>query len=483
LRSDALILAAAFAAFAPAGAVAAPSSGAPAFFRHSCAEQLNAPKGTRCGIVVVPENRTQPAGKTIGLNVMVLAATGGAKQTDAIFVIAGGPGQPTADANGMDFSTIAGAAHAARDIVLVDQRGTGGSRPLQCDLYPGSGPARFFAPEWPTDIYEKCGARLGAIADLSQYSTDNAADDLEAVRSALGYDRVDLLGGSYGTSVALAYMRRHADRVRSAVLDAVVALDARIPLPYAKAAQHALDTLFVDCAADAVCRAAVPNIRSEFASVLGQLAKGPANAQVTDPQSGAKSAVQIDLPMWVSAVRDGLYDTGNASNLLKLIHAAARGNFDPSADYIASVRGGWALLYSGMAMSVQCPEDVDFIDPQTIASETRGSFFGDYRVRQEIAACEVWPHRDVDPSFFAAVRSNAPVLMLTGGLDPATPPEQAARVRRYLPHAVNVVFPHQGHASNTPCGQKLVSAFINAADGMGLDTSCATQEQRPPFTL
>jgi pimeloyl-ACP methyl ester carboxylesterase len=482
LRSDALILAAAFAAFTTAGA-AVPSSAAPTFYRHTCAEQLNAPKGTRCGIVVVPENRTHSDGKTIGLNVMVLVATGGPRQNDAIFEIAGGPGQPTADANGLDFSTIAGTAHASRDIVLVDQRGTGGSRPLQCDLYPGSGPARYFAPEWPTDIYEKCGERLGSIADLSQYSTDNAADDLDDVRVALGYDRVDLLGGSYGTSVALVYMRRHAAHVRSAVLDAVVALDERIPLPYAKAAQHSLDALFDDCAADAVCHGAVPNIRSEFASVLAQLAKGPVNAQVTDPQTAAKTAVQIDLPMWVSAVRDGLYDTGGASGLLKMIHAAARGDFGSSADFIANVRGGLSQLYSGMAMSIACPEDVDNIDPESIAGATRGSFFSDYRVRQEIAACEVWPHRDVDPSFFALVRSNAPVLMLTGALDPATPPDVAARAQRYLPHAVNVIFPHQGHASNTPCGQKLVSAFITAADARGLDTSCAAQEQRPPFTF
>jgi pimeloyl-ACP methyl ester carboxylesterase len=486
LRSDALILSAAlamFAAFAAAGAAAAPSSAAPTFYRHSCQEQLNAPKGTRCGIVVVPENRTQPDAKTIGLNVMVLAATGGLKASDAIFEIAGGPGQPTADSNGVAFSTITGTAHATRDIVLVDQRGTGGSRPLQCDLYPGSGPARFFAPEWPTDIYEKCGERLGAIADLSQYTTDNAADDLDDVRAALGYDRIDLLGGSYGTSVALVYMRRHGIRVRSAVLDAVVPLDARIPLPYAKAAQRAIDALFADCAADAVCHTAMPNVRSEFASVLAQLAKGPVNAQATDPQSSTKAPVQIDLAMWVSAVRDGLYDTATASVLLKLIHAAARGDFGPSADYITNVRGGWALLYSGMAMSVSCPEDVDNIDPQTISGATRGSFFGDYRIRQEIAACEVWPHRTVDPSFFAPVRSNAPVLMLSGGLDPAAPPEEATRVQRYLPHAVNVVFPHQAHVSNTPCGQKMVSAFIDAADARGLDTSCAAQEQRPAFTL
>ncbi|HEY5095180.1 MAG TPA: alpha/beta fold hydrolase [Candidatus Eremiobacteraceae bacterium] len=461
----------------------APAAAAPTFFRHTCADILNAPTDARCGIVVVPESRAQSEGKTIGLNVLVLPAVPGPKQTDAIFEIAGGPGQPTADSNGLDFASIAGAAHNTRDIVLVDQRGTGGSRPLQCEIYPGSGPTRFFAPEWPTDILERCGLRLGSIADLSQYSTDNAADDLDDVRLALGYDKVDLVGGSYGTTVALDYLRRHPAHVRAAVLDGVADVNSKGPLPFAKASQRAIDALFSDCAADAACHNAVPNIRSEFAAVLAKLAKGPVNASVTDPLTNQKSAVQIDLPMWVSTVRYGLYDTSGASDLLKMIHAAAGGDFNPSADATARVRGGLDGLYEGMSMSVACPEDIANIDPASIPAATNDTFFGDFRVRAQMAACDVWPRRIVDPAFFAPVRSNAPVLMLTGALDPATPPDEAARVQRYLPHAVNVVFPHVAHAANTACGKKLVSAFIIAGDARGLDATCAAQELRPPFVL
>jgi len=482
-RFRALALLATLAPFISTVFGAAPVSAAPTFFRHTCEEQLNAPKGARCGTVVVFETRSQSDGKTIGLNLIILPATPGPKQTDAIFEIAGGPGQPAVDANGLDFASLAGSAHDTRDIVLVDQRGTGGSRPLQCEIYPGSGPARFFAPDWPTDIYEKCGFRLGSIADLSQYSTDNAADDLDDVRSALGYDKIDLLGGSYGTTVALDFMRRHPARVRTAVLDGVADVNSKGPLPFAKASQRAIDALFADCAADAVCHGAVPNIRAEFAAVLAQLAKGPVTASVSDPQTKQKSPVQIDLPMWVSAVRYGLYDTASASELLKMVHAAARGDFGAAADFIAEMRGGLTGLYSGMAMSVACPEEVANIDPAAIPAATRGTFFGDYRVRAQMAACDVWPHRNVDPSFFAPVRSNAQVLMLTGGLDPATPPDEAARVQRYLPHAVDVVFPHVAHAANNACGRKLASAFIIAGDGRALDTSCAAQEPRPPFSF
>jgi len=417
------------------------------------------------------------------LNVLVLPATSGPKSSDAIFEIAGGPGLAAVDATGVGLASALSAAHATRDIVLVDQRGNGASRPLQCEIYPGSGPSRFFAPEWPTDIFEKCGERLDSIADLAQYSTQNAADDLDDVRAALGYDRVDVVGDSYGATVALVFLRRHAASVRTAVLGDAAPVSTWGPLPATIASQHAIDALFADCSADSACRAAVPNIRSEFASVTSSLAKGPVSANASDPQTGAKSAVQIDLPTWVSAVRSALDDTDAASALLKVIHAAAAGSFDSSADLIVKSRSRAEALNWGMKMSIECPEALANVDPTGVPAATRGSFLGDSLVRGELAACDVWPQRPVDPSFFSTVRSNAPVLMLTGGLDPATQPDASARVQRYLPHSVNVVFPHVTHPVGTSCGEKLVSEFIVAGDARGLDASCAAQEVRPPFAF
>ena len=324
---------------------------------------------------------------------------------------------------------------------------------------------------------------MGSIADLTQYSTDNPADDLDDVRSALGYDKVDLLGTSYGTTVALDYLRRHGAHVRSAVLDGTQDVNSKGPLLFAKASQNAIDALFSDCASDTACHGALPNIRSEFTAVLAKLAKGPVSASVTDPQTKQKYPVQIDQPMWVSTVRTALDDPSGATGLLKMIHAAAGGDFNPSADTTARLRSGLDSLYEGMSMSVTCPEEVANIDPAAVPGATGASFFGDFQVRAQIAACDVWPLKIVDPAFFAPVRSNAPVLMLTGALDPSTPPEESTRVQRYLPHAVNVVFGDVAHAADTPCGKQLVSAFIIAGDARGLDASCASKERRPPFAF
>lgn len=479
--SQALVTAAAAAAFFLAPH---PVAAAPTFFRHSCPQALIVASGARCGTVVVFENRLSPGGRTVELNVIVLAATSKPAAKDAIFGIAGGPGQPTADQNGLGFASIAGDAHATRDVVLVDQRGTGGSHPLQCTIYPGADTTRYFGPDWPADVFNRCAQRLSAIADLSQYITDNAADDLDDVRAALGYDSVDLIGASYGTAVALDYMRRHPQRVRSAVFDGVVATDSKGPLLYAKAAQAAVDALFSDCAADAACHSAYQNPRADLDAVLSKLSHGPVSATVTDPLTKAEFPVQIGSETWVSTVQYALYDTSKSGALLKMIHQAANGDFNPSADMTAEVRGNLSTgIYWGAAMSVACPEEVNTIDPSEIDGATRGSFFGDYRVRAEIAACAVWPHATVDPGFFHPVRSNAPVLMLTGGIDPSTPVGESARIQRYLPHALNAVFPRSTDPAQTQCGTKLVAAFIAAGSANGLDTSCASRVARPPFAL
>ncbi len=460
------------------------ASGAETFFRHSCPQTLVVQGGVRCGTVVVFENRSAQNGRTIDLNVIIVGASSKPVAKDAIFGIAGGPGQPTADQNGLAFATLAGDAHLTRDVVLVDQRGTGGSHPLQCDVYPGTDATRYFGPDWPVEVFTECAQRLGAIADLSQYATDAAADDLDDVRAALGYDSVDLIGASYGTTVALDYLRRHPQHVRTAVLDGVVAPDSKGPLLFARAAQSAIDGLFSACAADPACHSAYPDPRADLTAALARLARGPVSATVTNPATNASFSVQIDVETWVSTVDYALYDASTSGALLKMIHSAASGDFSASADMTAAVRANLATgVFWGMAMSVVCPEEVNNIDPAEIPQEVQGSFLGDYRLRAEIAACAVWPHSSVDPAFFHPVRSNAPVLLLTGGLDPATPVAEASRVERYLPHALNVVFPQSTHGGETPCGSKLVAAFISAGGTGGLDTSCAAQEQRPPIVL
>ena len=232
------------------------------------------PKDARCGTYQVFENRAAKTGRKISLRVVVLPALGPDRLPDAIVVFAGGPGESSVGEASFLSQELA-RLRQHRDFLLVDSRGTGGSAPLDCpELRDVQG---FLDGFVPADKVRACGERLRKVADLSQYTTDNAVDDVDEVRAALGYPQVNVMGGSYGTRSVLVYLRRHPDRVRTAILDGVVPTHDRAPLFFARSTQKALDGLIAECAGDAGCARAFPHLRDEIAAVLaaGRAAAGP----------------------------------------------------------------------------------------------------------------------------------------------------------------------------------------------------------------
>ena len=210
--------------------------------------------GGRCGALTVYENRASGTGRRISLNIVVVPAAGLTPARDPVFWLEGGPGGAATGAIGPVSNQYLRGVRTDRDLVFVDQRGTGKSSPLDCDL--GDSPAdldRYFGPLFPVDLVRACREKLEQTADLTQYTTSIAADDLDDVREALGYPVINLAGASYGTQAALVYMRRHREHVRSSFLVGVAPPDFRLPLPFARAAQHALDMTLADCAADRSC--------------------------------------------------------------------------------------------------------------------------------------------------------------------------------------------------------------------------------------
>jgi pimeloyl-ACP methyl ester carboxylesterase len=234
-----------------AAALAAASS--PSFVVQPCIDE-SLPSRARCGTVTVPEDRARPSGRQIGLNLIVISAATPLKEPQALFDLEGGPG--LADTKNASFYLTDGAAYAAtRDIVLIDQRGTGGSNPLDCPEFDA--PDKTLQPMFPVAAVQSCRARLSGSADLTRYTTDDAVADLDDVRRALGYAKIDLFALSYGTTLALRYVQRHEDRVRSAVLLSAVPPSAMPPRHHATAAQAALDQMIADCAAMRRVRAAI----------------------------------------------------------------------------------------------------------------------------------------------------------------------------------------------------------------------------------
>ncbi len=437
-----------------------------------------------CGTLPVWENRGTKSGRKISLNIVVLPAKSPDPVPDPFVFLDGGPGEPaTGAASGLaDFLP---GLRSQRDILLVDQRGTGHSHPLSC-AQPGSEAdlQGYLHDLFPLDTLRACLKKLDA--DPTLYSSDPAADDLDEVRAYLGYERLNLLGGSYGTRAAQVYMRRHPEHVRSVILDGYVTMDARMPLYIARQSQVALDKLFDDCADDDACRTAFPDPRGELKAILARFDRGPVRGTIPHPKTGKPVALSLSKSSFTTAFRSMQYSPGSAVRLPLYIHRAYQGDWAPflrqAVGYFADP--DWSI---GLYLSVVCAEDTARIDPAVVARETAGTYLGDDRVRQQVAACAFWPAAKLPAEFWEPVRSVAPVLLLSGWLDPATPPEGSAEAARNFPNSTRVVLRDGAHGddglAHQECKVRLIEDFVTNGSGIGLDTSCVHAMKRPPFAL
>lgn len=437
-------------------------------------------KDALCGKYEVFEVRSAKSGRKIALNIVLLPALSAKPAADALFYLVGGPGgAATASAA----ATFMPRLRRERDVVLVDQRGTGESNPLGCDLFGVKPDMRAYFAEFPLDKLRLCREQLEKVANLKLYTTSIAMDDLDEVRAAFGYDRIDVYGGSYGSTAALVYLRQHPERVRTATIFGVAPPNAKIPLSFAKGVQHAMDRLFEDCAGDSACNAAYPKLREEFEIVLKRFDKGPVEVTAVNKFTRESQQVSVTRDAFVDSVRVLLYVPQAMSLMPLLIHTAAQGDLAPLVDVgFQVVYQLTGQLYRGMQFSVVCAEDDPFISEEEIKHASEGTFYGDTRVRLTRKACAEWPRAPVPASFLEPVKSTAPVLIISGELDPVTPPWLAEDAARSLPNSRRLVVHNATHTSYE-CVENVVANFIDQGSSQGLDVSCIDQIRRLPFTI
>jgi len=434
-----------------------------------------------CGKYEVFEDRATRTGRRISLNLVVLPALSAKPAPDPVFYMAGGPGgAATSYAKG----NLLNGLRRHRDVVLVDQRGTGQSNLLDCPQ-PGSilDMRGYFGEVMPLEKIRACRAELEKIADLKLYTTPIAMDDLDEVRAALGYDQINVYGGSYGSTTTLAYLRQHPDHVRAIAVMGVAPFSLKLPLSFSRGTQDAVDRMFADCAADAACHAAYPDLANDFKTVLAQFDKGPVEVTAVNPFTGSEQKIMVTRDALVDSIRQILFQPPVAAALPALIHLGAKGNLGRLiARAFPVVLQISSSIARGMQFSVICGEQVPFITPEEIKTTSANSFYGDARVRPTIRACTEWPRAKVDPSFLDPVKSDKPALVIAGQLDPVTPPWLAEQVVKTLSHSRLVVAPNATHASYE-CLENLVADFIDKGTTEGLDVSCANQIKRPPFVI
>lgn len=439
-----------------------------------------------CGTLAVYEDRAAQSGRTIAIHFVDIAAKHPSHR--AIVFNPGGPGA-SATALAAGFADVTSGALAtlrdSYDILLVDNRGTGKSAPQQCDFSPADRPELYFRQIWPDELARSCRDRLARTANLSLYTTSVAADDLDDLRAALGYPKLVLFGGSYGTRFYLDYARRHPERVESLVLSGVAPPHFYVlPLPMARGAQTALDNLAKACRQDRVCATHFPAFAEHFAAVARRFDAGPVSIVIQNPVTHRPQTVQLAKEVFAETIRHELYFPAGAAYIPVTIERAYNGNFAPLADMVRQMdRLFGNLLDNGLNLSVSCAEDLPFVTEADLATYSAGTFEGDARVRAQQRACKLWNVEPAPAAYQDPVRSDAPVLMISGSDDPASPPEYGREALTGLPNGRQMLVPGASHDSDLPsCVDATVVAFVRAHSAAGLDLDhCAATYKRPAF--
>jgi pimeloyl-ACP methyl ester carboxylesterase len=428
-----------------------------------------------CGSLTVSEDPSDPRSREISLNIAVVPAIKRSPQPDPLFVLAGGPGQAATEVF-PGLYNILFRIHEQRDIVLVDQRGTGKSNPLRC-IDPEDPKNETLEEEQVVRLLKECPGKLDA--DLRFYTTDIAMQDLDRVRAALGYDAINLYGASYGTRAALVYLKMFPEHVRSVVLDAVVDPGFIIYQDAAQDGQRALEAFFARCESDESCRSAFPDLRSEFEAILQRVETSPAEITITHPITGKPFDLTLTRATFTNIIFNTLYVPDLIAMLPLAIHQAyAEDNYAPLITQTYLVNTG---IYDGMFYAVACTEDAPLISPEEIGQQSEESLFtGNAETFLEV--CSAWPKGKLPQVVHAPVSSDAPVLMLSGEVDPITPPRHAEQLADSLDNDLHLIFDDMGHGnSSNQCATKILDRFIESASIDDLDTECVEAVEPPPF--
>jgi pimeloyl-ACP methyl ester carboxylesterase len=439
------------------------------------------PEEIRCGTFVVRENPSDPASRPIPLRVMIVPSRSPTPSPDPVFFVSpGGPG--TTNSEGFVAAAWFSWMRDHRDVVVVDLRGTSGPSRLDCDLGDSTITSQqYLGTLFPKAKVDACRQSLLRKADLRFYTTPLIVEDFDAVRRALGYKQVNLFGTSWGTRIEFLWLRMHPETVRTAILAGSAPVSVLNPLPHARSAQDAMDSLLSLCQSQPACHASFPNVRAELDSVLSRLKRAPASVRLVAQGSDSVS-VPFTWAEFAEALRLMSYSAPRSQRIPLLIHRAFEGDYQEFANSaIQSNRQTRSTLRFGFLLAITCTEDVSRIDPRTIARETGGTYLGDSRVREQIEACRGWPTGEMPSNYGEPVRSTVPVFLLSGSVDPVAPARFAAEAAAYLPRSIHVVAPG-GHTPRGPCIDAMEQSFLETADPARVNTGCVAAMQLPDFT-
>jgi len=436
----------------------------------------------RCGTLIRPLDPSGEEPGEIELRIAVVPALNLNPEPDPLVPIAGGPGQGSVQFY-TSYSWAFEDVRRNRDILLIDQRGTGESATMDCefddDMLEGE-----YSVELTVEYTERCLAELPF--DPRFFTTSVAVTDMEAVRKALAYPSLNLYGVSYGTRVAQHFARRYPDSTRTLVIDGVVPPQISLGPEIATESQTAVDKILARCAADESCNERFPDLAGDFSRVVRDLREVGVEISVPHPSTGRPEEVVFGSGELAGAIRLLAYHPNSMALMPLLIHEAGMGNLVPlGSQYMMTMIAMMDALALGMHNAVMCTEDVPFYDKSTIDYDgLEASYMGLFQLEALEAICSIWPAGPIDEGFKTPLSTDLPVLLLSGDADPITPPRYADLAAVNLENATHLIGRDQGHGQiSVGCTSRLVADFISSADPTQIDASCLDRSFVMPFFL
>lgn len=435
-----------------------------------------------CGVLSVYENRATKAGRTIDIHVAVIKASEPNPAPDPIFYLAGGPGGSAIDAAGYAMLMLK-TANQRRDLVLVDQRGTGQSNRMACPRQVEESLGLVPIDDAMLQDLRACLTNLNG--NPSAYTTAWGMDDLDDVRAALGNDQINLYGESYGPTAEQVYLSRHGDHVRTMALEGVTLLDVPMMERMPRSSQQALDLLYARCRADKTCNSAYPNLSDEVQALIARLEKQPVELSLTNPQTGKN--ILLNRAWLVQGIHGTLYSTPTAVLLPSLLHQAYLGNWSGIEKIVSndfapgSTKPEWII----MNLTILCHEDWARASREETTRFSAGSYMAYEDVRRFSVpepVCALIPRPQPEALYQPVTTSPVPVLIISDQADPGNPPENVATAKEHYPNSLALVAPGQGHGyTGFPCRDQILAAFIEKGTTQGLNADCLQKEPLPPI--
>ncbi len=426
-----------------------------------------------CLNLQVPLDWRAPQGQKIGIFAAVIPALSRAEARDPLFLLPGGPGQsgdglldlvPTA------FRII----NQSRDLVLIYPRGTHRSTALACAASTNI---------WPSDA--EIRAQIAACAaaqkiDPRFFTSREIVQDMNALRRALGYQQINIWGGSFGTRLAAHFAKAYPAETRSLILDGATSITESILLSSPQSMEQALRSISNACKDDKSCAAQIPNLYQNVHALVSRLNNTPQIVALSDPATLQTRTIKLDGRMLAMAIRLALYAPQSRAIVPPLIKAALAGNYQPFAAFTAGMDVHDEALSLGAHLSAMCAEDVSAVTLPQMQIASRGTLLGVAEYQSYQQQCTLWPHQKLSATDSSGQMPDTPVLILSGALDPVTPPALGHKVAALFKRHRHIIIPASGHiSSGFACAPSLLATFLHDLTPTKLDVKCLMRALPP----